>query len=61
MALLRPADHCEIYEAAQKYIALHDAIQPHRRIQDDNREDLHYLADRLRQKIEDNIKDADRD
>lgn len=60
MALLRTGDHEEICEAARKYLAAYESIQPHRLGEDANREDLHYLADRLRQKIDDNITDAGR-
>lgn len=60
MPQLRPGDHDEICEAARKYLALYESIQSHRLNEPDNREDLHYLADKLRRKIEDNIQDAAR-
>ncbi len=61
MPLLRPGDHDEIYEEARKYIALHDSIARERRMDESNREDLHYMANKLRKRIQDNIEDADRD
>lgn len=62
MALLRAGDHDEIYQEAVKYIALHDSIPKNprdMRMDKSNREDLHYMANKLRDRITENIEDAE--
>lgn len=59
MAQLRPREHDEIYESAKKYIALYESIDRKRFNESSNREDLHYMADKLKRNIEHNIQRAD--
>lgn len=59
--LLRKGDFDEIYQEAQKFIALKDAIPDAEQTRDTHREDLDYLARKLGRVIATNIQEVEND